>query len=158
MLRGQALRTIKRLKLYRDRFDTFESYCDEVFGFTMLYIERCMLAAETYYQIESYLKTNGLEDPLPTKQRQLRPIFQADLTPIEAGVAKNLHQLATELWEKQQQNSENSSKPPSSDNPYSSNPTTEEKSQSPESELSQEKTNKNKGFEIIQLVMGRCHH
>ena len=27
-------------------------------------------------------------------------------------VAKNLHQLATELWEKQQQNSENSSKPP----------------------------------------------
>lgn len=37
-------------------------------------------------------------------------------------VAKNLHQLATELWEKQQQNSENSSQPPSSDNPYSSNP------------------------------------
>ncbi len=65
-------------------------------------------------------------------------------------VAKNLHQLATELWEKQQQNSENSSQPPSSDNPYSSNPTTEEKSQSPESELSQEKTKKNKGFDIIQ--------
>ncbi len=59
-------------------------------------------------------------------------------------VAKNLHQLATELWEKQQQNSENSSQPPSSDNPYSSNPTTEEKSQSPESELSQEKTKRTK--------------
>jgi transposase len=28
-------------------------------------------------------------------------------------VAKNLHQLATDLWEKQQQNSENSSQPPS---------------------------------------------
>jgi len=28
-------------------------------------------------------------------------------------VADNLHQLATELWEKQQQNSENSSQPPS---------------------------------------------
>lgn len=85
VLRGQALRTIKRLKLYRDRFSDFESYCDEVFGFTMLYIERCMIAAETYYQIEEYLKTQGLNDPKPTKQKQLRPIFQAHLSPIEAG-------------------------------------------------------------------------
>jgi hypothetical protein len=51
----------------------------------MLYIERCMIAAETYYFIEEYLKTNGLSDPFPTKQRQLRPIFQAHLNPIEAG-------------------------------------------------------------------------
>ena len=85
VLRGQALRTIKRLQLYRDRFDDFESYCESVFGFTMLYIERCMKAAETYYSIEEYLKTNGLNDPLPAKQRQLRPIFQAHLNPIEAG-------------------------------------------------------------------------
>ena len=85
MLRGQALRSIKRLQLYRDRFSDFESYCESVFGFTMLYIERCMLAAETYYFVEEYLKTNGLNDPLPTKQRQLRPIFQAHLNPIEAG-------------------------------------------------------------------------
>lgn len=85
VLRGQALRTIKRLKLYRDKYDSFESYCDEVFGFSMLYIERCMIAAETYYFIEEYLKTNGLSDPKPTKQRQLRPIFQAHLSPIEAG-------------------------------------------------------------------------
>jgi hypothetical protein len=84
VLRGQALSAIKQLKLYRDRFDNFESYCDEVFGFTMLYIERCMSAAKTYYQIEEYLKTNGLNEPLPTKQRQLRPIFQAHLSPIEA--------------------------------------------------------------------------
>ncbi|MEO1670427.1 MAG: hypothetical protein AAFR77_06505, partial [Cyanobacteria bacterium J06631_2] len=63
----------------------FESYCDEVFGFSMLYIERCMLAAETYYSIESYLKTNSLNEPLPTKQSQLRPIFQAHLSPIGAG-------------------------------------------------------------------------
>ena len=85
VLRGQALRSIKRLKLYRDSYDNFESYCDEVFGFSMLYIERCMRAAETYYLIEEYLKTNGLDEPLPTKQRQLRPIFQAHLNPIEAG-------------------------------------------------------------------------
>ncbi|MEL6441780.1 MAG: hypothetical protein AAFQ80_21315 [Cyanobacteria bacterium J06621_8] len=85
VLRGQALRSIKRLQLYRDRFDNFESYCESVFGFTMLYIERCMKAAETYYFIDEYLKTNGLNAPLPTKQRQLRPIFQAHLNPIEVG-------------------------------------------------------------------------
>ena len=41
-------------------------------------------------------------------------------------VAKNLHQLAKDLWEKQQQNSENSSQPPSKDNPYTSRSTTKE--------------------------------
>lgn len=34
-------------------------------------------------------------------------------------VAKNLHQLATDLWEKEPKNSQNSSQPPSKDNPYS---------------------------------------
>ena len=85
VLRGQALKSIKRLGLYRDRFNNFESYCESVFGFTMLYIERCMTAAETYFLIEEYLKTQGLNDPKPTKQKQLRPIFQAHLSPIEAG-------------------------------------------------------------------------
>ena len=85
MLRGQALRTIKRLGLYRDRASDFESYCEDVFGFSMLYIERCIRAAKTYYVIEEYLETNSLNEPLPTKQSQLRPIFQAHLNPIEAG-------------------------------------------------------------------------
>ena len=49
-------------------------------------------------------------------------------------VAKNLHQLATDLWEKQQQSSENSSQPPSKDNPYGLLSTTEESSPSSESE------------------------
>ncbi len=38
-------------------------------------------------------------------------------------VAKNLHILATDLWEKQQRNSENSSQPPSKDDPYTSKAT-----------------------------------
>ena len=41
-------------------------------------------------------------------------------------VAKNLHQLARDLWSKQQRNSANSSQPPSKDNPYTSTPTREE--------------------------------
>jgi hypothetical protein len=55
-------------------------------------------------------------------------------------VAKNLHQLATDLWEKQQQNSENSSQPPSQDNPYVSLSTTEESNPSSESESATIKT------------------
>ncbi len=35
-------------------------------------------------------------------------------------VATNLHQLAVEQWERLEQNSRNSSRPPSSDNPYQS--------------------------------------
>ena len=49
-------------------------------------------------------------------------------------VAKNLHQLAMDLWEKQQQNSENSSQPPSKNNPYVSLASKEEKSPNSEEE------------------------
>jgi transposase len=58
-------------------------------------------------------------------------------------VAKNLHQLATDLWEKQQQNSENSSQPPSLDNPYTSKSTTKESVQSSESESTETTTEQN---------------
>ena len=85
VLRGKALEKIKRLKLYRDNYESFAEYCDEVFGFTALYIERCIVAAQTYDFIEEYLETNCLDAPYPTKQSQLRPIFQAHLNPIEAG-------------------------------------------------------------------------
>lgn len=48
-----------------------------------------------------------------------RSYFQSLCQERLVEVADNLHILATELWEKQQQNSENSSLPPSKDNPYS---------------------------------------
>lgn len=48
-------------------------------------------------------------------------------------VALNLHQLATELWEKQKRNSANSSQPPSKNNPYASKATPE--TDSPGSEV-----------------------
>ena len=59
-------------------------------------------------------------------------------------VADNLHQLATELWEKQQQNSENSSQPPSKDNPYDSQTITEESEKIEESESSPPQTDSEK--------------
>ena len=55
-------------------------------------------------------------------------------------VAKNLHQLATDLWEKQQQSSENSSQPPSLDNPYSSKVTIEESNLGSESQTESRQT------------------
>ncbi len=85
LLRGLALRQIRELKLYRDDYDSFQDYCTAVFGLTFDYIKRCITAAETYRHIAKYLQTNGLDDPYPMKQRQLRPIFQADLSPTEAG-------------------------------------------------------------------------
>jgi hypothetical protein len=64
-------------------------------------------------------------------------------------VADNLHKLATELWEKQQQNSENSSQPPSKDNPYDSQPTTEESAKNSESESRSGKTDSDKIEEFV---------
>ena len=69
-----------------------------------------------------------------------RSYFQSLSQETLVEVADNLHQLATELWEKQQQNSANSSQPPSLDNPYSSKATTEESSSSSESETTTVKT------------------
>ena len=85
VMRGKALRQIEQLQLYRDNYDNFAAYCTAVFGFTTVYIKRCLTASQTYDFIESYLQTNGLNHPLPMKQRQLRPIFQAHLSPLEAG-------------------------------------------------------------------------
>lgn len=85
LFRGEALEKIKKLRLYRDTYNSFDEYCEDVFGFTKLYIQRCLIAVQTHRNIEDYIKTNGLNCPLPTKQRQLRPIFQSDLAPIETG-------------------------------------------------------------------------
>ncbi len=52
-------------------------------------------------------------------------------------VATNLHQLAVEQWERLEQNSRNSSRPPSTDNPYQTE-TTNKEDCSPMSELSEE--------------------
>lgn len=85
VLRGRALASIEKLKLYRDDYDNFKDYCTAVFGLTFDYIRRCIRAAQTYDSISEYLKNNNPDSPYPMKQRQLRPIFQAHLSPLEAG-------------------------------------------------------------------------
>ena len=65
-------------------------------------------------------------------------------------VAKNLHILATDLWEKQRQSSQNSSQPPSKDNPYSSKVSTEESNPGSESKTEWDKRNESSTSENSQ--------
>ena len=65
-------------------------------------------------------------------------------------VAKNLHQLATDLWEKKQENSQNSSQPPSKDNPYTSLPRREEESPSSDSLSESDQTEQNQTEERFE--------
>lgn len=84
--RGQALAQIRKQKLYRASYDNFSDYCLEVFGFSRTFYNLCMNAAKIYLAIESYLQTNGLPDPLPSRQRQLRPLVPAKLADEENGM------------------------------------------------------------------------
>jgi hypothetical protein len=72
--------------------------------------------------------------------------FQSLEKPRLVEVAANLHQLAIEQWERLEQNSRNSSRPPSSDNPYQTGTENKEdltrrskSNQEPEKESTQEK-------------------
>jgi len=84
--RGQALAKIRKQKLYRADYDNFSDYCLDVFGFSRTFYNLCINAAKIYIAIESYLQTNGLPDPLPSRQRQLRPLVPAKLADDENGM------------------------------------------------------------------------
>ena len=83
--RGQALSKIRKRQLYRAGYDSFSDYCLGVFGYSRTFYNLCINAAKIYLAIESYLQTNGLPDPLPSRQRQLRPLVPAKLQAEENG-------------------------------------------------------------------------
>ncbi|MEM8780940.1 MAG: IS66 family transposase [Cyanobacteria bacterium P01_G01_bin.49] len=73
-------------------------------------------------------------------------------------VAKNLHLLATDLWEKQQRNSSNSSQPPSKNNPYNTNSKTEEKKiEETGAKPKGRKSNRKPGKQTGSKGFGRAH-
>ncbi len=84
--RGQALSKIRSQKLYRANYDSFSDYCLGVFGYSRTFSNLCINAAKIYLTIESYLQTNGLPDPLPSRQRQLRPLVPVKLKSEENGM------------------------------------------------------------------------
>lgn len=73
---GKALKEIRDRRLYRSTHKTFELYCRERFGFNRISAYNKIVAAETF----DILFTNG-EQILPTNERQIRPIAQADFEP-----------------------------------------------------------------------------
>ncbi len=84
--RGQALAQIRKQQLYRADYENFADYCLGVFGYSRTFSNLCINAAKIYLAIESYLQTNGLPDPLPSRQRQLRPLVPAKLKSEENGM------------------------------------------------------------------------
>jgi len=72
---GQALATIRRQKLYRQSFKTFEEYCNRKWHYTRTHANRLIGAAETM----RILAPMGAI-PLPAHETQIRPLLglQAD--------------------------------------------------------------------------------
>jgi hypothetical protein len=82
---GMALIEINELRLYRSTHLSFEEFCLDVFSFSSDYAYLKMAAARVYQNLLDNLHsfkskpTIGRHFPLPTRQRQLRPIVKARL-------------------------------------------------------------------------------
>jgi hypothetical protein len=76
---GSALTGLQQLRLYRSTHTSFEEFCLDVFSFSRDYAYLMMAAAKIYQNLADNLPTSGRQLPLPTKQRQLRPIIKARL-------------------------------------------------------------------------------
>ncbi|MGL5833606.1 MAG: hypothetical protein ACRC1Z_10305 [Waterburya sp.] len=76
---GTALSQLQQLRLYRNTHTSFEEFCLDVFSFSRDYAYLMMRAAKVYQNLADHLPTIGRQLPLPTRQRQLRPIIKAQL-------------------------------------------------------------------------------
>jgi hypothetical protein len=76
---GMALIQLNELRLYRSTHLSFEEFCQDVFSFSRDYAYLQMAAARVYQNLLDNLPTIGRHLPLPTRQRQLRPIIKAKL-------------------------------------------------------------------------------
>jgi hypothetical protein len=78
---GLALHRIHQKKLFEANYDSFALYCRDKFGFGGDYAYLLIAAASIYQNLADNLPTNGRYLPLPTNERQLRPIVKAKLAP-----------------------------------------------------------------------------
>ena len=91
-LAGQALKTLRDKKLYRETHSTFESYVKDRFGFTRIAAYYLISAAE----VVNNLKCQPMVNILPTSERQCREVAklpshqqsQAWLTSVERANGK----------------------------------------------------------------------
>lgn len=86
---GKALRELRDRRLYRDRYKTFEEYCQDRFGYTRISAYHKITVAEVFenlltksYQNEPYEREEVLLTKsysiLPTKETQVRPLSRLD--------------------------------------------------------------------------------
>jgi hypothetical protein len=88
-LAGMALAQINQRKLFQGTHASFEDYCRDKFGYSRDYAYLIIGAAKIYQNLADNLPTNGRQLPLPTSERQLRPLVKARLavgTQVEAWV------------------------------------------------------------------------
>lgn len=82
---GMALLQLKEERLYRSTHFSFDEFCQDIFGYSSDYAYLKMAAAKVYQNLIDNLPpslgkpTNGRQQILPTRQRQLRPIVKAKL-------------------------------------------------------------------------------
>ncbi len=66
---GEAIRTIRDRRLYREDFDTFEAYCQDRWGWTRQHAYQLMAGAE----VAAHLASTFVDElPLPTSEGQVR--------------------------------------------------------------------------------------
>ncbi len=83
---GQALAEIRARRLYRSTHKTFETYCQDRFGFSRRYVNYRIAAVQVVDNLK--MGTNGSQNSegvnqltkliLPTNERQVRPLVKLD--------------------------------------------------------------------------------
>ena len=71
---GSALRSLRDRRLYRSTHKTWEDYCQDRFGFNRTSAQHQISAAE----VVGNLFTIGKQFPLPTNERQVRPLTKLE--------------------------------------------------------------------------------
>ena len=69
---GTELRHIRDQRLYRERYGTFEDYCQERWEWTPQHVGRLIMAADVVDEIEP------MGSILPTSERHVRPLLQLE--------------------------------------------------------------------------------
>ena len=80
---GEKLKICQEKRLYRFEAETFGAWCEQEVGIQRAYAYRLIRAYEIYTQIQNHMSPIGDMDendyqniPLPTSERQLRPLSQ----------------------------------------------------------------------------------
>lgn len=86
---GKALAEIRDKRLYKQTHSTFESYCNDKWGWGRNYVNKFISAAET-------TKSLGTTVPKPTSERQVRPLSKLETDDEKYEAWTKAHEIAEE--------------------------------------------------------------